>query len=76
MAKKYRAAGWLDGQQWFENSGEFRQPKKGEHYLSGAIPEVYKAPNDLGMEFQIMKPVPSPAKVIEIDGFKYHLMGA
>lgn len=26
---------------------EFRQPKKGEQYISGAIPSKYYAPNDL-----------------------------
>ena len=33
----------------------FREPKKGEWYLSGAIPKAYKAPNDLGIRFRIMK---------------------
>jgi len=27
-------------------TGEFRVPKKGEWYLSGAIPEAYRAPTD------------------------------
>lgn len=27
-------------------TGEFREPKKGEWYLSGAIVEAYRAPND------------------------------
>lgn len=27
-------------------TGEFRIPKKGEWYLSGAIPEAYRAPTD------------------------------
>ena len=35
----------------------FRKPKKGEYYLSGAMPQVYKAPNDLSMEFRIVRPV-------------------
>ena len=36
-------------------TGEFRSPKKGEWYLSGAIPTAYKAPNDLSTEFRICK---------------------
>jgi len=30
-----------------------RPPKKGEWYLSGAIPAAYKAPNDLSTEYLI-----------------------
>jgi len=36
-------------------TGEFRAPKKGEWYLSGAIPECYQAPNDLSIKFNIVK---------------------
>lgn len=36
-------------------TGEFRNPKRGEWYLSGAIPEGYKAPNDLSSPFHILK---------------------
>jgi hypothetical protein len=35
--------------------GEFRPPKKGEYYLSGAIPMAYKAPNDLSTSYHICK---------------------
>jgi hypothetical protein len=31
----------------FVETGEQQQPKQGEWYLSGAIPEAYQAPNDL-----------------------------
>lgn len=31
----------------FIRTGERRPPKKGEWYISGAIPKAYKAPNDL-----------------------------
>jgi len=34
---------------------DFRCPKKGEYYLSGAVPVAYIAPNDLGQKFRIMK---------------------
>lgn len=33
-----------------------RSPKKGEWYMSGAIPEAYMAPNDLSMQFFICIP--------------------
>jgi len=32
-------------------TGEKRCPKKGEWYLSGAIPAAYQAPNDLSTEY-------------------------
>lgn len=34
---------------------EFRAPKKGEFYLSGAIPMAYKAKGDLSIAYHIMK---------------------
>lgn len=34
----------------------FRCPKRGEYYLSGAVIEAYRAPNDLGTEFRIVRP--------------------
>ena len=36
-------------------TSEFRAPKKGEWYLSGAIPNAYLAPNDFTQKFNIMK---------------------
>lgn len=36
-----------------KSTGEFRPPKKGECYLSGAIVEGYIAPNDLTMPYHI-----------------------
>lgn len=36
-------------------TGEFRTPKRGEWYLSGAIPQAYKAPNDLTTPYHILK---------------------
>lgn len=36
-------------------TGEFRNPKRDEWYLSGAIPSAYKAPNDLSTPFHILK---------------------
>lgn len=34
-------------------SGEYRRPKEGEWYLSGAIVAAYRAPKDLRAEYQI-----------------------
>jgi hypothetical protein len=36
-------------------TGVCRAPKKGEWYLSGAIIEAYKAPNNLTIEYPIAK---------------------
>lgn len=34
-------------------SDQFRCPKKGEWYLSGALPKAYRSPNDLTNEYRI-----------------------
>lgn len=34
-------------------SNEYREPKKGEWYFSGAIVTAYKAPNDLNTKYHI-----------------------
>jgi len=35
------------------NSRQRRCPKKGEWYLSGALPKAYRSPNDLSTEYWI-----------------------
>lgn len=40
---------------WYYDVVDFRPPKKGEYYLSGAIVEAYRAPNDLGDSFLVVK---------------------
>lgn len=40
-----------------EGTGEYRCPMKGEYYLSGAIVEAWKAPNDLTSPYWIAKRV-------------------
>jgi hypothetical protein len=45
-------------------TGEFRAPRAGEWYLSGAIVEAYQAPNDLTSMFHIAELI--PGKVIEL----------
>lgn len=40
----------------FVETGEHRPPKAGEWYLSGAIPEAWRAPNDLTTPYHILRP--------------------
>ena len=47
-------------------TGEKRAPKKGEWYLSGAIPEGYKAPNDLETFFHICRLVMTKTITTEV----------
>ena len=71
--KIYKGAGhWLRNE-YFVYSGQKRFPKKGEYYLSGAIPEVYRAPNDISTTYHIMKPIQPPPKTIEKNGLIYRL---
>lgn len=75
--KKYRD-GEYDYTQtglYFECTGEFRCPRKGERYLSGAIPAAYRAPNDLGTPFHILRLAASPEKTIVVNGYRYRLEG-
>ncbi len=46
-------------------TGEYRPPKKGEWYISGAIPEGYRAPNDLSQAFNIGRLVEVETMTIE-----------
>ena len=39
----------------YVSTGAKRPPKAGEYYLSGAVPEVYRAPGDLSDAFHIMR---------------------
>ena len=42
----------------YKATGEYRSPRKGEYYLSGAEIQAYKALNDLdGMQYWIARPV-------------------
>lgn len=58
--------------EWFRWTGEKRAPRAGEYFLSGAIPEVYRASSDLDfVEFHIMERYePAPGEKI-IDGEVY-----
>lgn len=46
-------------------TGETRCPKKGEWFLSGAIIEAYKAPNNLTTPYKIAKLLLTETKVME-----------
>jgi hypothetical protein len=37
----------------YQATGEYRRPRKGEHYLSGAVITAYVAPNELGAPYWI-----------------------
>jgi hypothetical protein len=49
-------------------------PKQGEFFLSGAEPEVYKAFDDMGSHYYIMREVEGPRKEIEVEGHTYRLV--
>lgn len=69
-------SGALPVRQWFTTALEFRPPRKGEFYISGAIPEVYRALNDLSTAYHIALPCATPPARIVVDGFVYRLEGA
>lgn len=48
--------------QMFVKTGEFRAPRKGEFYLSGAIPCAYRAPNNFTQPYHIMRAIPDRRK--------------
>lgn len=43
-------------------TSEFRRPRKGEYFLSGARPYAYLAPNDLSKSYRIMHIIDKPAE--------------
>lgn len=47
--------GRTDGKYHYRKDG-FRPPKKGEFYLSGAIVQAWRAPNDLSASYQVVVP--------------------
>ena len=52
--KQYRGGELREYHKKFVLTGEYRTPKRGEYYLSGATPEAWRAPNDLSTEFYIV----------------------
>jgi len=53
--KFYFGEGTFGYRKLFVATGEFRPPKKGERYLSGAIPCAYVAPNNLSIAYPIAR---------------------
>jgi len=53
--KTYPVEGLLNRHERATKTEEFRYPKKGEYYLSGARPTAHQAPNDLTTNFWIAK---------------------
>lgn len=55
----YPMEGVVRPQGYAKKTRHFREPKKGEYYLSGCpgFETAYKAPNDLSTKFRIMEPV-------------------
>lgn len=47
------------------STNEFRPPRKGEWYISGAIPEAYRAPNDLSTPYMIAHIVMVEKTIVE-----------
>jgi hypothetical protein len=46
------------------STGEFRNPKKGEWFISGAIPEGYLAPSNLDYSYNIGRLVKVKIKTV------------
>jgi hypothetical protein len=55
--KIYLEPSMLPPKRGFVLTGEKREPKKDEWYLSGAIPEAYQAFNDLSEKYLILRMV-------------------
>lgn len=64
--------GLLKDKRRYAATGEYRAPRKGEYYLSGAIVCAYRAPNDLKLCYWIAREVDVeyiPAHIV-VKGFK------
>jgi hypothetical protein len=48
-------------------TGEFRKPKAGEWYLSGAIPEGYRMEKDSSLEYHICRLVRVETKTVVVE---------
>jgi hypothetical protein len=51
----------------FCHNREFREPRRGEYYLSGAIVAAHRAPNDLTTKYQIVVPT---YEAVRVEGYK------
>ncbi len=63
-------------QKYFYHHMDFRPPYKGEYYVSGGPPQIWRAPNDFRTPFHIVEPtycaVPQPT-YIKGEPFKGHI---
>ena len=77
VTKVYKVYGhsWSNAPLYFVRTGEARPPKKGEWYLSGAIPQAYEATHDMEDDWFIVVRIDPPPKTLEKDGFRYRLEG-
>ena len=61
----------------FYEAGPMRAPRRGEFYLSGAIVEAYRAPNDLGDVRRIVRPTHyAKQRMAWIEGDKVRMTAA
>jgi len=69
----YRGGGYsvIEGPGFFRATGEYRAPKRGEWYLSGAIIDAYQAPNDLDTAYWIAQRIPDPPREMQAHGLTY-----
>ena len=65
MHKKLYAGGGGKDRRVFVLTGENRPPRRGEFFLSGAIPEVYQAFDDLETVYQIAREATTGEKFCE-----------
>lgn len=66
----------ISGPQFFTWTGEVRPAKKGEWFISGAIPEAYYCVHDhddASMD-HIAISTATPQKIIKVDGLTYQLV--
>ena len=79
-SKLYPIADWaqLPGRPFYaprhrgQLTGEFRAPKAGEWFLSGAIPEAYYAPNALTTSYHILKIVRVKELLLVVPTERHH----
>jgi hypothetical protein len=60
------------GKRFFRCTDQFREPKKGEWYLSGGIIEAWEAPCDLSTKYWIAEEIQQPPpEFVMLHGMRY-----
>ena len=55
----------------FYEAGDFRKPRKGEFYLSGAIVQAWRAPMDCLADYRVVRPTHHAKQVMRwVEGEK------